>query len=169
MNGGPHLELAISAEVVTIGLLRLVIAKVARVLRQATRDHFLILVEVDAPKREVDLMEPQFAWSHAPAKLMKGAKVAYVMTGRPMPLNSGQVEADAARFGVTLKCFAERDRAVDWLRSDDCVSDEAADEVRRHADQRKPRAQDASATDPPSRGVARVRLPIRPRTPRLSC
>jgi hypothetical protein len=155
MNGGPHLELAVRADVVTTSLLRLVIAKVAQVLRQATRDHFLILVEVDAPKREIDLVEPHFTWSYAAAKLMKGTKVAYVMAGRPMPLNSGQVEDDARRFGVTLKCFAERGGAVDWLRNDNRIEDGDPEECCRQNGQPKPRIKDAGAADAPSE-VARL-------------
>lgn len=155
MNGGPHLELAVRAEVVTTGLLRLVIVKVARVLRQATRDHFLLLVEVDAPKREIDLVEPHFAWNYAAAKLMKGTKVAYVMSGRPMPLNSGQVEDDARRFGVTLKCFAERGSAVDWLRNHNRIKDDDREDCRRQNGQHKARIKDARAPDAPS-GFARL-------------
>jgi hypothetical protein len=168
MNGGPHLELAVRAEVVTTGLLRLVIIKVAQVLRQATRDQFLILVEVDAPRREVDLIEPHFAWSYAAARFMKGAKVAYVMTGRSMPSNLGEVEDDARRFGVTLKCFAERGGAVDWLRGIDRIKDEDPAEGCRRVAQHKPGIKDAGATDAPSE-LARLRWPVRPRTPRLSC
>jgi hypothetical protein len=167
MNGEPHLELAVRAEVVTTGLLRLVIAKIAQVLRQATGDQFLILVEVDAPTREVDLVEPHFAWSYAAAKFMKGTKVAYVMTGRPMPSNSGQVEDDARRFGVTLKCFAERGGAVDWLRDGDCIKREDPAEGFRQDAQHKPGTKDAGGAD--ASELARLRWPIRPRTPRLSC
>ena len=73
------------------------------------------LVEINAPSRNLWLLEQIDIWNYAIEKGMIGTKIAYVVAARSVDRELSFAEHYAGRRGIALKFFTARSEALAWL------------------------------------------------------
>jgi len=110
---GRHLEvIAVTGVVTAPKLNRLTDALAAAVERYPARN---LLVEVRAQSRDFPLLEVFAVLAHAVRRLATGTRIAYVVTGRPLPSVKRFYEELADRRDLAFRMFAARREALEWL------------------------------------------------------
>ena len=74
-----------------------------------------LLVEVIGAKAMPDAAQTFCAWINTQQKLLRGAQLAYVVTGRTLTAEAKLLQGVSAEREVQLRVFRRRAQAIDWL------------------------------------------------------
>jgi hypothetical protein len=74
-----------------------------------------VLIEFDAPSRNLWLLEHIDIWNYAVAKGMKGTQIAYVVTAGTVDTELKFAANYACKRGIELNFFTARTGALSWL------------------------------------------------------
>lgn len=108
-----HLEMVITAETVTVPVMREGIDVLIAALRTYPREK--VLMEVVAPDCAVGLVARAEVWTYALQKGLMGLKIAHVITGRNITDDERFKENFANNRGIWIQTFRNRAEALAWL------------------------------------------------------
>ena len=74
-----------------------------------------LLVQVIGAKAMPDAAQTFCAWINAQPKLLRGARLAYVVTGRALKAEARHLLGASKGRELQLRVFARRGQAIDWL------------------------------------------------------
>lgn len=123
---GEYVDIVAETNAVNSSFLHYVLDEIEKAqIRQPGR--FLkVLLEVIAPRLDISLMQGFDVFRRARKMGMRGAQVAYVITGRPASAKAEIMEAAALQQGILLRFFVNRDCALRWLDVSAAGSDRVA-------------------------------------------
>jgi len=112
-----YLEIiAITDSVTAPKLIRVMDVLANELERNSPRD---VLIEVRAQSRDIPLFEIFEILAHAIKRPISHTKIAYVVTGRPLPGITRFYADIAAKRGLKIKFFSDRREALNWLGVDE--------------------------------------------------
>ncbi len=74
-----------------------------------------ILLVVEGPKLELDPIDSLEVWKRAAEKGVQRAKIAYVISGRPIEPVVQFIEVYVQNRGMQMRFFSNRSAALKWL------------------------------------------------------
>lgn len=108
------LEFVAETDVVTPGFFGQMMKKIEGVVAVEPEKCPRALIEVIAPKSDITVFERFQAWNRA-FPIIRRARVAYLVTGRPLGADAKFFELVAYNRGVALRFFTSKEDAVHWL------------------------------------------------------
>jgi len=110
-----YVHVTARARVVNKRFLNDVIDTIERVLPGIPNNFFQILLEVTAPKVNIDLIEGFEVWKRASEKGIQRTQIAYVVKGRAISPVARIMEMVAQNRGIQLRFFKDSKAALEWL------------------------------------------------------
>jgi hypothetical protein len=120
------IEVVAQAEVVTSGVLNLLLDTLGKELTDAEGHFILALLEIAAPRADISLIEAHEIWRRASAMGIHRSQIAYVVTGRPIGPVARFMETVARNRGILLQFFDNRECALAWLLPESAAHSEQA-------------------------------------------
>lgn len=114
---GGYIDIVVETNAVNSTFLHYVLDEIEKAQIRLPGQYLKVLLEVIAPELDVSLMEGYDAFQRATKIGLRGAQVAYVITGRPWSMAATIMESIARKRGIKLRFFLDRRSALSWLNA----------------------------------------------------
>lgn len=114
-----YVHIVAETNVVSGAFLHYVLDDIERAGIRPQGQYLKLLLEVVAPEIAVSPMQALDVFRRAVKLGLRGAQVAYVISGRPWSITAALIEKIARQQGLHLRFFVHRDSALSWLNAAD--------------------------------------------------
>lgn len=112
-----HVEMVGETHLVNRTFLHFILDDIDNAQIRRHGSYLRLLVEIMAPKMNVSPLEALDVFQRAMNMGLRGAQVAYVITGRPWSVTATVIERSARNRGLHLRFFTDRESALAWLNA----------------------------------------------------